>query len=272
MATPIGNLGDITIRALECLAGADLIACEDTRVTARLLSRYAIATPTLPYHDHNAAKMRPRLVERLQSGGRIALVSDAGTPLVSDPGFKLVQAAIAAGVTVSALPGPSSVLAALTVAGVPTDRFLFAGFLPPREAGRRSTLAELATVPASLVLFESGPRLADALSDMAAVLGGGRQAALARELTKFYEEIRRGTLAELAALLAAEPPPKGELVVVIGPPLEAVAGEADIDAALRTAMATMSVREAADMVAQTTGARRRQVYARALVLKGSGAV
>lgn len=271
VATPIGNLRDITLRALDCLAGVDLIACEDTRVTAKLLSRYGITRPTLPYHDHNAAKVRPQLVERLRGGARIALVSDAGTPLVSDPGLKLVQAVVEAGLPVTALPGPSAVLAALSLAGLPTDRFLFSGFLPPREGGRRTALAELAASPASLVFFETGPRLADTLADMADVLGGARPAAIARELTKLYEEVRRGTLADLAASYAAEDPPRGEIVIVTGPPVEAAATEADIDAALARALATMPVRDAADLVARSTGARRKLVYARALVLKGGDA-
>src|SRR5579872_1158728 len=197
VATPIGNLRDVTLRALEILAGADLIACEDTRVTSKLLNHYAIATPLTPYHDHNAAKARPALLRRLGEGAAIALVSDAGTPLVSDPGLKLVQAARDAGHGVTALPGASALLAALSVAGLPTDQFLFVGFLPPKQAARRTRIAELAVVPASLVLFETGPRIAATLADLAAGLGR-RQAALCRELTKIHEEVRRGELATLA--------------------------------------------------------------------------
>ncbi len=270
MATPIGNLGDITLRALDCLAGVDLIACEDTRVTAKLLGRYGITTQTTAYHDHNAAKVRPGLLRRLGAGLRVALVSDAGTPLVNDPGYKLVREAVAAGISVTALPGPSAVLAALSLAAVPTDRFLFAGFLPPKGEGRRKVLAELARVPASLIFFEGVSRVADAVADMAQVLGGERSAAVARELTKLHEEVRRGTLADLAASYVDTDDPRGEVVIVVGPPVEAAATEADIDVALRTALATMSVREAADAVAGATGAPRRAVYARALALKGDG--
>ena len=217
VATPIGNLGDITLRALEALAGADLIACEDTRVTRKLLDRYGIATPLTPYHEHNAAKARPMLLRRLAEGAAIALVSDAGTPLISDPGYKLVRAAQDAGHTVTALPGASAVMAALTVAGLPTDQFLFAGFLPPKEAARRARIAELARIPATLVLFEAGPRLAATLADLAAGLGEQREAALCRELTKLHEEIRRGDLATLAESYADDAP-RGEIVLVIAPP------------------------------------------------------
>jgi len=270
VATPIGNLGDITLRALDCLAGVDVVACEDTRVTAKLLNRYGIETPTTPYHDHNAAKVRPGLLRRLSAGARIALVSDAGTPLVNDPGFKLVREAVGAGIAITALPGASAVLAALSLAAVPTDRFMFAGFLPPMTEGRRKALTELARVPASLVFFEGVSRVAESLADMAAVLGDGRTAAVARELTKLHEEVRRGSLAELARVYAAGEEPRGEVVIVVGPPLEAAATEADIDAALRAALASMTVREAADAVAGATGAPRRAVYARALALKDDG--
>jgi 16S rRNA (cytidine1402-2'-O)-methyltransferase len=193
VATPIGNLGDITLRALATLAGADLVACEDTRVTRKLLDRYAIATPVTPYHDHNAATARPKLLRRLAEGAAIALVSDAGTPLVSDPGFKLVRAAQEAGHCVTTLPGASAALAALTVAGLPTDQFFFAGFLPPRQAARRARIAELARIPGTLLLFESGARLGATLADLAAGLGN-RDASVCRELTKIHEEISRGDL------------------------------------------------------------------------------
>src|ERR1700728_4702456 len=216
VATPIGNLGDITLRALATLAGADVIACEDTRVTRKLLDRYAITTPLTPYHDHNAAKARPALLRRLGEGAAIALVSDAGTPLVSDPGFKLVRAAQEVGHLVTALPGPSALLAALTVAGLPTDQFLFAGFLPPKSAARRARIAELARIPSTVVLFETGPRVAAALADLAAGLGR-REAALCRELTKLHEEVRHGDLAALSQGGEAEQP-RGEIVLVIAPP------------------------------------------------------
>src|SRR3974390_18833 len=197
VATPIGNLGDISLRALATLAAADVIACEDTRVTAKLLDHYGIATPLTPYHEHNAATARPKILARRAAGDAVALVSDAGTPLISDPGFKLVRAARAAGHTVTALPGPSAVLAALTVSALPTDRFLFEGFLPAKEAQRRKRIDEIKLVPASLVLFETGPRLAASLAALAALLGA-REAAVCRELTKLYEEVRHGSLPDLA--------------------------------------------------------------------------
>jgi 16S rRNA (cytidine1402-2'-O)-methyltransferase len=265
VATPIGNAADITLRALDVLARADLVACEDTRQTAKLLSLHGLKAPLAAYHEHNAARMRPVLLARLAAGEAIALVSDAGTPLVSDPGYKLVREAVEAGHRVTTLPGPSAPLAALILSGLPSDRFLFAGFLPPKSAGRRTALAELAPVPATLILFESAGRLADSLADMAAVLGP-RPAAVARELTKLYEEVRRGTLGDLAAHYAESGPPKGEIVVVVGPPEPGrpAAEDADLDAALDAAMAQMSLRDAVDAVAAATGRKRREVYARAL--------
>jgi 16S rRNA (cytidine1402-2'-O)-methyltransferase len=269
VATPIGNLGDITLRALQTLAGADLIACEDTRVTRKLLDRYAIATPLTPYHDHNAAKARPGLLRRLAEGAAIALVSDAGTPLISDPGYKLVRAAQDAGHLVTALPGPSAVLTALTVAGLPTDQFFFAGFLPPKQAARRARIAELATVPATLVLFESGPRIAAALADLGAGLGANREAALCRELTKLHEEIRRGELASLADACAGDEL-RGEIVVVIAPPQTPVEmGAAESEGLLRDALARLSLKDAVAEVAQLTGRRRREIYQSALALQKS---
>ncbi|MFT0860023.1 16S rRNA (cytidine(1402)-2'-O)-methyltransferase [Ancylobacter sp. G4_0304] len=266
VATPIGNLGDVTIRALETLAGADLIACEDTRVTRRLLDRYGIETPLVAYHDHNAASMRPRLVARLEEGAALALVSDAGTPLVSDPGYKLVEAAIEGGFRVIPVPGASASLAALVSAGLPTDRFFFEGFLPPKTGARRTRISEMKGLPATLVLYETGPRLPESLADLAAVLGP-RPAAVCRELTKTFEEVRRAPLDELAAHYAQAGSPKGEIVLVIGPPRVEEAGEADIDAALRAALATLSVKDAAAAVATATGHPRRAVYARALALQ-----
>jgi len=265
VATPIGNLADITLRALATLRDAELIACEDTRTTGVLLARHGIVTKLTPYHEHNAERARPRLIELMQRGTRLALVSDAGTPLVSDPGYKLVAAAIEAGIPITTCPGPSAPLAALTLAGLPTDRFLFVGFLPARGAARRTTLAELAGVRASLIVLEAPHRLAMSLADMAAVLGD-RPAAVARELTKLHEEVRRGSLSALAVHYAAAGAPKGELVVVIGPPsaaAEAISDEA-IDARLETLLATMSVREAAASLAAETGLPRRALYARAL--------
>ena len=216
VATPIGNLGDITLRALETLAGVDIIACEDTRITRRLTERYGISAMLKPYHEHNAALARPKILERLAQGASIALVSDAGTPLISDPGFKLVREATAAGHAVIALPGPSSVLAALAVAALPTDRFFFEGFLPAKQMARRSRLGELAAIDATLVLFESGNRIQETLADLAAILGG-RDGAICRELTKLHEEVRRAPLTELAAI-ADTLETRGEFVVVIGPP------------------------------------------------------
>jgi 16S rRNA (cytidine1402-2'-O)-methyltransferase len=265
VATPIGNLGDVTLRALKTLAGADLIACEDTRVTRKLLDRYVIGTPLTPYHDHNAAKVRPMLLRRLAEGAAIALVSDAGTPLVSDPGFKLVRAAQEAGHPVTALPGASATLAALTVAGLPTDQFFFAGFLPPKQAARRARITELGRIPATLVLFETGPRLAETLADLAAALGP-REAAICRELTKLHEEIRRGELMALAQELAGNEP-RGEIVVVIAPP-PAVAqpSASETDTLLRAALARVSLKDAVGEVADVTGMPRRELYQRALLL------
>ncbi len=265
VATPIGNARDITLRALDVLASADVIACEDTRVTAKLLSIHGIATPTTAYHEHNARRAGPALIERIAGGAAVALVSDAGTPLVSDPGYRLVQAAIAADLAVTPIPGPSSVLAALTVAGLPTDRFLFAGFLPPKRTGRRQMLAELAALPATLVFLETAPRVAASLADMAAQLGD-RPAVVARELTKFYEEVRRDGLAELAAHYAEAGAPKGEIVVLVGPPAPETASDAEVDRALAEALVNMSVKDAAASVAAMTGWPRREVYRRALDL------
>jgi 16S rRNA (cytidine1402-2'-O)-methyltransferase len=265
VATPIGNLGDITLRALATLAGADLIACEDTRVTRKLLDRYGIATPLVPYHDHNAAKARPALLRRLAEGGCLALVSDAGTPLVSDPGYKLVGAAQDAGHLVTALPGPSALLAALAVAGLPTDQFLFAGFLPPKQAARRARIAELKAIPSTIVLFETGPRLAASLADLAVGLGP-RDAAVCRELTKLHEEIRRGDLGTLAQGAEAGEI-RGEIVLVIGPPpaMEQPSA-ADAEALLREALARSSLKDAVAEIAEATGLPRRQLYQQALEL------
>ncbi len=269
IATPIGNLGDITLRALEALRGADLIACEDTRVTAKLLARHGIARPLLAYHEHNARRVEPRLVRQMSEGARVALVSDAGTPLVSDPGAGLVRASIEAGIPVTALPGPSAALAALSVSGLPAERFLFAGFPPPRSGERRRFLAELATVPATLILFEAPHRLAESLADMAAVLGD-RPAAVARELTKLHEEVRRGSLLGLARESAEGKAPRGEIVIVIAPPASGAEEGVgpDLDSALREAMARLSLRDAVAEAAAITGLSRKHVYARALALQG----
>src|SRR5215470_2037401 len=268
VATPIGNLGDITLRALDVLRRADVILCEDTRVTATLARRYGLRAKRIGYHDHNADAVRPGLIARLAEGAAHALVSDAGTPLVSDPGFKLVRDAVAAGIPVTAVPGASAVVAALTVAGLPTDRFLFAGFLPAKSAARRRELRELAPVRASLIFYETTPRLADALADMVAMLGD-RPAAVARELTKLHEDIRRDGLSALAEHYRNAGPPKGEIVVIVGPPIaEAAATDADLDRQLASALRTASLKEASAAVAAATGLPRRQVYARALALQG----
>ena len=267
VATPIGNAGDITLRALRVLAAVDVIACEDTRVTAKLLAIHGIATPLSSYHDHNAATAGPALLRRLQRGERIALVADAGTPLVSDPGYRLVRACAEAGIAVIPVPGPSAVMAALCISGLPTDRFLFAGFPPVRASARRRFLAELAPLPASLVLLESPRRLAASLADMAAVLGP-REAVVARELTKLFEETRRGSLSDLAHLYRDVPAPKGEVTVVVAPPAApAAATDAEIDRRLAAALIEGSVRAAAEAVAAATGLPRRRLYARALALR-----
>lgn len=266
VATPIGNLGDVTLRALETLAAVEAIACEDSRITRRLLERYAITTPLLTYHDHNAEIVRPRILARLAAGAAIALVSDAGTPLVSDPGFKLVRAAQAAGHVVTAVPGASAVLAALTASGLPTDRFFFEGFLPSRGTARRSRIEELAKLPATLVFFETGPRIAAMLADLAERFER-RPAAVCRELTKLHEEIRRGEVAGLALAFRDGAETRGEFVVVIGPPAkDERVGALDLDGMLKRALATASLKDAVEAVAAATGQHRRIVYQRALAL------
>ena len=266
VATPIGNLRDITLRALETLAAADVVACEDTRVTRKLFDHYAVATPMMSYHDHNAEIARPKILELLAAGKSVALVSDAGTPLISDPGFKLVRAACADGHTVTAAPGASAALMALSIAGLPTDRFFFEGFLPAKEVARRTRIAELSRIPATLVLFESGPRIAAALGELAAGLGA-REAAVCRELTKLHEEVRRGDLGALAGAYVDGAETRGEFVLVIAPPAPAEQpSAAEIDALLRTALARTTLKEAVAEVAAATGEPRRAVYSRALEL------
>lgn len=266
VATPIGNLADITLRALAVLRGADRIFCEDTRVTRKLLTRYAISTPLAPYHDHNAAEVRPAILAALRRSERVALVSDAGTPLISDPGYKLVRAAIAEDLPVTAVPGASAAVTALILSGLPPYAFLFAGFLPPRQAARRRTLERWAAVEGSLVFFESTARLVETLSDMAAVLGN-RPAAVARELTKLHEEVRRGGLAELANYYRSAGPPRGEAVIVVAPPLRSKPDEVEIDERLRKALAELGVREAAAKLAGETGLPRGELYRRALAIR-----
>jgi 16S rRNA (cytidine1402-2'-O)-methyltransferase len=271
VATPIGNAADITLRALDVLARADAIAAEDTRQTRKLMDIHGIALAgrkLVSYHDRNGAERRPQIIGWLNEGLSVAYCSDAGTPLVADPGYRLAEAAIAEGQALTAIPGASAVLTALSLSGLPSDRFLFAGFQPPRQAARRKALAELAGVPATLIFFESPRRLAAALADMEATLGGTRQAAVARELTKKFEEVRRGPLAELAADYAGQTP-KGEIVILVGPPDPAVVlqeNTASLDGELAVALATLSVKDAARAVAAQLGLPRREVYARALEL------
>ena len=266
VATPIGNLGDVSQRALTVLAAVDRIACEDTRRTARLLARHRIAGRLVSYHEHNAARVRPGLIRALRGGASVALVADAGTPLISDPGYKLVRAALDAGVRVTGCPGPSAPLLALVLSGLPTDRFYVGGFLPPRPGARRRALAALEPLDATLVFLESPRRLAPALADMAATLGP-RAAAVARELTKRHEEVRRGTLDALARHYGDAGAPRGEVVVVVGgrsgsarPRLS----DAEIDRRLDGLLASGSVRDAAAALSAETGLPRREVYARAL--------
>ncbi len=268
-ATPIGNRGDITLRALEVLARADHLLCEDTRVTRKLLGLYGLSRPLTAYHDHNAESMRPKVLAWIVAGESVALVSDAGTPLISDPGFKLARACRAAGLAVTALPGASAALAALAVAGLPTDRFLFLGFLAPKSAARRAELAEVAAVRASLVVYESPRRLAGLLADAAAVLPG-RDAVVCRELTKLFEEAVAAPVEDLAARYAEAGPPKGEVVVVIGPPSERNLAWSDeqVDEALTRALAAGSVKDAAAEVAAASGRPRQELYRRAMRLRG----
>ena len=266
VATPIGNLGDVTLRALETLAAADVLACEDTRVTRVLLERYGIRRRTMAYHEHNADEAGPKLVEALRSGQSVALVSDAGTPLVSDPGFRLVQRAAEAGIKVVPIPGPSAVLAALTASGLPSDSFLFAGFLPVKDGQRRVRIEALKAVPATLIFFESPRRLADTLTAMADVLGD-RPAAVARELTKAFEELRAGRLGELAAHYAAADTPKGEIVVLVGPPEEVATEAIDVDRLLLSLAAEMGTSRAAAEAAKMTGQPKQALYRRLLELR-----
>src|SRR5437763_5197892 len=266
VATPIGNLGDITLRALETLAGVDIIACEDTRITRRLTERYSISAQLKPYHEHNAALARPKILERLAQGASIALVSDAGTPLISDPGFKLVREVSAAGHAVIALPGPSSVLSALSVAALPTDRFFFEGFLPPKETARRARIGELSRIEATLVLFESGTRVQDSLRDLAEVMGR-RLAAICREMTKLHEDVRRAPVADLARS-AETLETRGEFVLVIGPPAadaQTMTKDA-VDELVRSSLQRDSLEDAVAHAVELSGRPRREIYARALAL------
>lgn len=265
VATPIGNLGDITLRALVTLEQADAVYCEDTRHSRTLLQHYGITRPLRPYHEHNAEKERPRILAELADGKSVALISDAGTPLISDPGYKLVREAAAAGHAVTSLPGASAVTTALALAGLPTDAFLFAGFLPPRMAARKARLAELAGVPATLVVFEAPQRLEEALADMADVLGP-REAVVARELSKLHEEARRGALPDLLAW-AREKAPRGEMVILVAPGHVAAATDAEIEARISALLAQMSVRDAAKAAAEAYAIPKGRAYEIALRLK-----
>ena len=265
VATPIGNLADITLRALTTLARADIIYCEDTRHSRTLVVHYGISRTLRPYHEHNAEEQRPRILADLARSARIALISDAGTPLVSDPGYKLVRDCIAAGHTVVAIPGASAVMTGVCVAGLPTDTFLFAGFLPPRSGARKTRIAELASVPATLIFFEAPTRLTETLADLASTLGP-RPAAVARELTKLHEDIQRGPLADLATHFESAPP-KGEIVILVGPPGNEAATDETIMAALETALAHMSLRDAAKAVAERLSAPKARVYDLGLKMK-----
>jgi 16S rRNA (cytidine1402-2'-O)-methyltransferase len=264
-ATPIGNARDITLRALSVLRNCDAIVAEDTRMTSRLLSIHGISRPMLIYNDHNASAMRPKLLQRLRDGQRLALVTDAGTPLISDPGYRLVKAAREEGASVIPIPGPSAVTAALSAAGMPCDRFFFVGFLPAKAGERHEALAAFAAVPATLVIFESPHRLADSLAELARLLGD-REAAVARELTKIHEEIRRGPLPELASHYSSVTV-KGEIVILVAPASQQPGPDfARIDSLLQQALPFMPVKVAATLVAEATSAPRRDVYLRALAL------
>lgn len=267
VATPIGNLRDITLRAIDTLKMADEILAEDTRVARRLLDAHGIRTKTSPYHDHNGARRRPEILEKLEQGRAIALISDAGTPLVSDPGWKLAREVLDAGHKVIPLPGASALLAGLVASGLPSDRFMFCGFLPAKTGARKKELAKLSSVPATLVFYESGPRLADCLSDLAETLGQTREVAVTRELTKLFEETRRGSLQELASHYREAGPPKGEIVILVGPPEAIDLSDEAIDAALKSALETAPLKQAATEVASMLGLSKRDVYQRGLALK-----
>lgn len=267
VSTPIGNLRDITLRALDTLRAADEILAEDTRTSRRLLDTHDIRAKLSPYHDHNGAKRRPEILEKLEKGAAIALISDAGTPLVSDPGWKLARAALDAGHRVFPIPGASALLAGLVASGLPSDRFMFCGFLPAKTSARRKEAEKLATIPATLVFYESGPRLAACLNDLTETLGPDREAAVTRELTKLFEETRRDTLSNLAQYYLEHGYPKGEIVVLVGPPDAVEVTEEMIDTALRHAMQTQSLKQAAAEISTQLGISKRDAYQRGLTLK-----
>ena len=271
-ATPIGNLGDVTLRALATLAAADVVLCEDTRVTSRLLERYGIKASMKPYHEHNAEAVRPAIIKALQAGGAYALVSDAGVPLVSDPGYRLVRACVDEGITITALPGASATLTALALSGLPTDRFTFLGFLPQKEKARHDLLMQFKALPSTLIAFESPHRIVDALADVAMALGD-RRVAVARELTKLHEEVLRGTAEDVRHILAARESVKGEIVLVIAPPDEEqeAASEEDIEEAITRALEDQSASKAASAVAKAFNLSKDEIYARILRRKADGA-
>lgn len=268
VATPIGNLGDITLRALQTLAACEVIACEDTRSSGVLLQRYAITTRMTPYHDHNGPAARPALLARLEAGQAVALISDAGTPLIADPGYKLVVAAREAGHKVVAIPGPSAVVAALSIAGQPTDQFTFAGFLPSKEKARADAISTLGQWPGTVCLYEAPSRLAASLAALADGLGAERQASVCRELTKRFETVQTGNLAELANHYRNDEEPRGEIVIVLAPAAETEVTQDSVDDALRAALKTERVKDAARLVADAYGLPKRDLYQRALKLAG----
>jgi len=270
VATPIGNLADITLRALQTLAAADVIACEDTRNSRVLLDRYGITSRLMAYHDHNGPQARPIVLEKLADGGSVALISDAGTPLIADPGYKLVVAAREAGHSVVAIPGPSAVVAALSIAGHPTDQFTFAGFLPSKSKARADAIADLAHLPGTVCLYEAPSRLANTLEALADGLGAERQVSVCREITKRFETVQSGTLAGLLTHYSEAEGPRGEIVIVLAPAQQKTTTQEDVDAALRAALKTERVKDAAGVVAEAYGLSRRDLYQRALELSKDG--
>lgn len=270
VATPIGNLADITLRALQTLAAADVIACEDTRNSRVLLDRYGISSRLMAYHDHNGPQARPIVLQKLADGGAVALISDAGTPLIADPGYKLVKAVREAGHNVVSIPGPSAVVAALSIAGHPTDQFTFAGFLPSRSKARADAIADLAQLPGTVCLYEAPSRLTETLEALADGLGAERQASVCREITKRFETVQSGTLAELSKHYSESEEPRGEIVIVLAPAQQKTTTQEDVDAALRAALKTERVKDAAGLVAEAYGLSRRDLYQRALELSKDG--
>jgi 16S rRNA (cytidine1402-2'-O)-methyltransferase len=267
VATPIGNAGDITLRALDILSRADIVLCEDTRTSGKLMKIHGLHATLQPYHEHNAERVRPMIMKHLNQGKVVAMISDAGMPLVSDPGYKMVEACVLEGLMVTAAPGPSATLTALVLSGLPTDRFFFQGFLPSKTVARLKALGEISTIPGTLIFLESAKRLLVSLTDMRSVLGN-RPAAVGRELTKFYEEIRRGNLDELVAYYAEAGAPKGEITLCVGPPLANTPPSDEVlDTMLKEALKSQTVKDVAAHFAMTTGLPKRVLYNRALVLK-----